>query len=453
MEQEIRLCTTSDGVRIAYSAIGEGPPVVWVPGWVSHLELDWEIPPIRTRWEAYAEQFTLIRLDKRGTGLSDRKVHDYSLEARVRDLEAVVDHLKLRRFALVGYSEGGPICMAYAAAYPRRVSRLVLIGTFARGDEVGGSQELRDGLLAIVKAEWGLGSKVMSDLFLGDSASPASQQVLTEYQRRGASAEDAYAMALAILQIDVGPLLAKIKAPTLVITARDDRTAPVELGRKIAAGISGARFLSIEGGHVPLGEHDVRMHEAVRSFLLEEQLSAAKPKRAVESPSSAPLTILFTDMASSTALTQRLGDAKAQEILRTHNTIVREALKAHDGSEIKHTGDGIMASFAASSKALECAVAIQRAVAAYVEEHPEVPLGVHIGLNTGEPIAEDEDLFGTAVQLAARIAAKAAGGEILASDVVRQLVAGKGFLFADRGETALRGFEDPVRLYEVRWQE
>ena len=132
---------------------------------------------------------------------------------------------------------------------------------------------------------------------------------------------------------------------------------------------------------------------------------------------------------------------------------MREALKAHGGAEIKHTGDGIMASFPSASGALECAVAVQQAVAAHVEQHPEAPLSVYIGLNAGEPIAEEEDLFGTAVDLARRICDQARGGEILASDVVRQLAAGKGFLFADRGETALRGFEDPVRLYEVRWRE
>ena len=163
------------------------------------------------------------------------------------------------------------------------------------------------------------------------------------------------------------------------------------------------------------------------------------------------VTILFTDMEGSTSLTQRLGDAKAQEVLRTHNRIVRDALKAHTGSEIKHTGDGIMASFASASRALECAIAIQRALAQHNESNPDTPIRVRIGLNAGEPIVEEKDLFGTAVQLAARICAQAEPGEILAPIVVRELAAGKGFLFSDRGDVVLRGFEDPVRLYEVRW--
>jgi class 3 adenylate cyclase len=184
-------------------------------------------------------------------------------------------------------------------------------------------------------------------------------------------------------------------------------------------------------------------------------------------------TILFTDVEESTALTQRLGDARARDVLRTHERMVREALRAHGGAEVKTMGDGFMASFSSATRALECAIAMQRAFAEHNErllrqaqdarqaqdEHAEpVEVRVRIGLNAGEPIAEEaetgrEDLFGTAVILAARIAAKAEGGEIMASEAVRQIVAGKGFLFSDRGDTALRGFEDPVRLYEVRWRE
>ena len=174
----------------------------------------------------------------------------------------------------------------------------------------------------------------------------------------------------------------------------------------------------------------------------------------------------MTDVEGSTALTQRLGDARAREVLREHERMVREALKSHGGAEVKTMGDGFMASFSSATKALECAIAMQRAFAAHNESADARPstgsgraevIRIRIGLNAGEPIAEEDpdgrsDLFGTAVILAARIAAKAEGGEILTSDTVRGLVAGKKFLFADRGDAALRGFEDPVRLYEVRWQ-
>jgi class 3 adenylate cyclase len=163
-------------------------------------------------------------------------------------------------------------------------------------------------------------------------------------------------------------------------------------------------------------------------------------------------TIMFTDMEGSTAQTQRLGDAEAQSLVRLHNNVVGEALASHGGSQVKHTGDGIMASFLTASSAVECAIAIQQAFAAHNEVHAREQVMLRIGINAGEPVAEGDDLFGTAVQLAARVCARAEPGEVLTSDVVRQLVAGKGFLFADDGEADIRGFEDHVRLYEVRWR-
>ena len=169
--------------------------------------------------------------------------------------------------------------------------------------------------------------------------------------------------------------------------------------------------------------------------------------------STAVVTVMFTDLENSTATRVRLGDAKAQEILRAHNTIVREALSNYDGKEIKHTGDGIMASFPTGSGAIGCAIAIQKNVKSYLEEHPELPLQVYLGLNAGEPIAEGQDLFGTSVDLAARICDHAQPGQILVSDVVRQLAAGKTFHFSDLGQPELRGFKDPVRLWAVSWRE
>ncbi|MCH7699771.1 MAG: adenylate/guanylate cyclase domain-containing protein [Chloroflexi bacterium] len=188
---------------------------------------------------------------------------------------------------------------------------------------------------------------------------------------------------------------------------------------------------------------------------INEFLNAEVPsQRAVASaqPISDVLTVLFTDMEASTTLADQFGDAAAQEVRRAHNEIVRAALAADGGNEIKHTGDGIMASFTTASSALDCAIAIQRGVAAHKEEHPDSPLGVYVGLNAGEPIAEEGDLFGTSINLAARICDHAEAGQILTANVVRELAAGKDFLFSDLGETELRGFEDPVKLWELRWR-
>jgi class 3 adenylate cyclase len=448
MEQEIRFCTTSDGVRIAYATVGHGPPLVVAWGWVGHLEFEWHDPDWRAFLEALAERRLLVRFDKRGTGLSDRDAQDLSIEGHVRDLETVVDTLGLEHFALVGMSEGGPTAIVYTARHPERVSRLLLYGSWHRWPY--SSQDIGP-LLALVRVQWGMGSAALSSLFV-PSGDPAKAATFTELQRVAASGETAARWIEALVDVDTTSLLKGIQVPTLIVHRRRDSLVPFEVARELATLIPDARLQPLEGDiHVAFWGDSQAVLDAVNRFLREEE-----PEARVEVPtavSGAPLTILFTDMEGSTTLTQRLGDAKAQEVLRTHNAIVRGALKAHAGTEIKHTGDGIMASFTSASRALECAIAIQRALAQHNESNPDTPIRVRVGLNAGEPVAEEKDLFGTAVQLAARIAAKAEGEEILVSDTLRGLVAGKGFLFADRGEVALRGFEDPVRLFEVRWRE
>jgi class 3 adenylate cyclase len=223
----------------------------------------------------------------------------------------------------------------------------------------------------------------------------------------------------------------------------------VDIATGLASRIPDARLVLLEGASaIPFLGDTGALSRAIDDFLGEGE---SAPARAQPVAAGGLCTILFTDVEGSTVLTQRLGDAKAREVLRNHERIVREALRTHGGAEVKAMGDGFMASFSSATRALECAIAMQRVFAGHSESAKE-PIRVRVGLNAGEPIAEEEDLFGTAVNMAARIAAKAEGGEILASDVVRQLVAGKGFLFSDRGDVALRGFEDPVRLYEVRWQ-
>ena len=246
---------------------------------------------------------------------------------------------------------------------------------------------------------------------------------------------------------DLSDLLPQVSAPTLVLHHSGIKYVTMEVTRDLAARLPAARMHIVEGTYADNGEELV---DTIDEFLGESAEPAGQP------PAPGGLvTILFTDIEASTSTRQRLGDAKAQELLRTHNTIVRGALVANGGSEIKHTGDGIMASFPLATGALACAIAIQQGLDA---EQAETPLRVYIGLNAGEPIAEEGpdgrvDLFGTSIDLAARICDKAQPGEILVSDVVRQLAAGKEFLFSDLGETELRGFEDPVKLWEVRWRE
>jgi class 3 adenylate cyclase len=223
----------------------------------------------------------------------------------------------------------------------------------------------------------------------------------------------------------------------------------VGVARELASCVPDARLVLLEGQSLMpfLGDTDAVL-QAIDEFLDEGEEAAAggEPPEA-----GAFRTILFTDVEGSTALTQRLGDARARELLREHERIVREALKAHGGSEVKTMGDGFMASFSSATKALECAIAVQRAFAEH-NETAEESIRVRVGVNAGEPIAEEEDLFGTAVNEAARITAAAKGGEILVSNVVRELAKGKDFLFSDVGERQLKGLDEPVRLFEVRWR-
>jgi pimeloyl-ACP methyl ester carboxylesterase len=236
MQQKVQFCTTSDGVQIAFSVMGEGYPLVLVPGWVSHLELDMEPgAPGRAYYEEFARHFTLIRYDKRGTGLSDRNVSDFTLEPRLLDLDAVIDRLKLHRYALRGVSEGGPVAIAHAVRHADRVSHLVLQGTYAHL----GRSETTDALISLVKAEWGLGSATMASLFV-PSAPKDMQDLFVRYQREGANRNDAAAMLAANVQEDVRALLPQVTVPTLVLHSETDRAVPFEHARRLAGAIPNA---------------------------------------------------------------------------------------------------------------------------------------------------------------------------------------------------------------------
>jgi adenylate cyclase len=213
----------------------------------------------------------------------------------------------------------------------------------------------------------------------------------------------------------------------------------------MAARIRGARFVPLEGDIHVLVLGDVEPIVTAIGDFLAGQEGASVRKRASEGLQ----TIVFTDIVSSTELTQKLGDAGFQELLRAHNQAVRSGLGLMGGTEIKHTGDGIMASFPSASRAITWAIGMQEAVAARNAVEPANPIAVKVGLNAGEPLAEDGDIFGTAVQMARRICDSAGPGQILASDVVRQLAAGKGIEFRDLGKAELKGYAEAVQLYEI----
>ena len=450
MEQEIRFCTSADGTGIAYATYGEptAQALVAVQNFQDPQEVWWKQPLTRALYEGLASRRRLVTFDRRGVGGSQRDVDDLEIPTQVADLAAVVDRLGLESFDLVCWGDGGPLAAAYAVEHPERVGRFVLWTPMMRTwDPV--PQGFLD-LAQSFRANWSLGRRSWSS-FMFPNGPTEMQRWFSNTVRDSMTAEVAARHMEAGIEFDSSANLRNVQAPSLVLANSDSEIVSI---RAVASLIQDARLVTLEGATFTLGVFKSFL-AALQSFL--DEADAESEAAALPVPGGFA-TILFTDMEGSTTLTEKLGDAAAQEVRHAHNDIVRSALSDNGGSEIKHTGDGIMASFATASSGLDAAIAIQRGVAAHKQEHPDSPLGVYVGLNAGEPIAEDDpggrvDLFGTSVNLAARICDHAQPGQIVAADVVRQLAAGKQFLFADLGETELRGFEDPVKLWEVRWRE
>jgi class 3 adenylate cyclase/pimeloyl-ACP methyl ester carboxylesterase len=453
MEPRIQYAKTKDGVSIAFASMGEGPPLVFMPSIpFSHTQLELQIPEWRRWYERLAQRSRLVRYDFRGQGLSDHDVTQYSLDAWLLDLEAVVDHLGLERFALLAMLHAGPVAITYASRRPERISHLILWCTYARAsDYLRSTQAQTMRSLALSTADWELYTETVAHAVMGWGAGAPARQ-LAGLLRESATQEAAQAALRVTGEFDVARSSSEVRSPTLVVHRRQVAIPDVDAARALASQIPDARLAILEGKSIiPLGERD---RDSVVSTI-DEFLGEGEEAEPTEPGGFR--TVLFTDVEGSTALTDRLGDARARELLREHERMVREALESHGGSEVKALGDGFMTSFSSAVRALECAIAMQRAFAEH-NQSAEEPILVRVGLNAGEPIAEDDpdgrsDLYGTAVNLAARITAQGKGGEILASEAVRQIVAGKKFPFSDRGETTLRGFEDPVHVYEVSWRE
>lgn len=266
MEQQIQFCGTKDGSRLAYTSVGKGPPLVVPPPWISHQGMFWQNPYIRRFWERLARHHTLVCYDRPGTGLSDRNRTEFSLDSDLNNLETVIGHLKLRRLALLGISSGGPVAAAYAARYPRRVNRLILYGSFARGETIA-TEEIRALFVSLVRANWGLGAKILADLFI-PSGDPNDVRLFARYQRECATPEIAAKMLDLTFEIDVRHLLAGQRVPTLVLHRERDQVIPLRCGRELASLIPNALFVPLEGAdHIPwLGDSD-SMLRAVADFL------------------------------------------------------------------------------------------------------------------------------------------------------------------------------------------
>lgn len=453
-QPRIQYARTKDGVNIAFFSLGEGLPVIFAPPipW-SHLQLEWEYPGYRRWYEANARGRRVIRYDNRGSGLSDRDVKAFAFADFCQDIDAVADKLGLTRFVLAGISIGGPIAIAYAASHPERVEKLILWCSPSRMEDF--ANPAGEAMRSLRDADWTLFTETVAHAMVAGWGSGEEARLFAQFMRDSVEPSSTFSEAVLSWNIDLEESLPRVQCTTLVLQRRESTFPDTSAARHIAARVPDAELVLLDGGALLpwIGDMD-EVVRATNRFLgvdiADEQRRIAPSSKVT---ASGLVTILFTDIEGSTTLTQQIGDAAAQEIVHTHNEIVREALRKHGGSETKHTGDGIMASFPLASGAIEAAIDIQRAVAENNRAHPGTALNVRVGLNAGEPVIEDEDMFGTAVQMARRVCDAAEPGTILVTDVVRQLAAGKRYLFAETAETTLRGFEDPVRLYEVRWPE
>ncbi len=448
---------TSDGIRIAFAVAGHGPIIVRVPGLpFVNAQLDYREG---TFYDQLCARATVVTFDPRGTGLSDRAVQDVSLEARLLDLTAVVDKLGLATFTLHGMGLSGPLVVVYAVDHPDRVTHLILDDTFARTADYG--DMVRNRAYLQLAEDWEAFTETVA--WMIRRGTPEENDWYAKFLRTCVSPEMARRMYEAVATDDVTELLPRVAAPTLVIQHTTDAHL-VDLARDLVARIPQARLALLDN---TVRDDSLTVLPALDDFLgLEAPRSTdsfAEAPHTHEHTLAAFRTILFTDVVSHTEIMRRLGDAAGRAVLREHERLTRSVLAHHDGTEVKTTGDGFMASFASVMAAVECAIALQREFDAHDWSSAlgdglgggsgSKGLSIRVGLNAGEPIAEEGDYFGSTVIVAARIADQASGGEILASNVVRELCAGKGFLFSDRGESVLRGFEDPVRIYEIRWRD
>ena len=438
---ETRYAKSGD-VNIAYQVVGDGPvDLVYVPGWVSNLEVAWEHPGMSRFYRRLAAFSRLILFDKRGTGLSDRVALEHlpTLEQRMDDVRAVMDEVGSERAVVMGHSEGGNMCVLFAATYPERTEALVTIGIYVKrvwspDYPWAPTPEARQEWLDSLAEGWG-GAVDLATL----APSVAGDEVFTRwwsrYLRMSAGPQAAVALGRMNTQIDVRAVLPTIRVPTLVLQSVGDRDVNVEEARYIAARIPSARLVELPGSdHLPWTSEQDALLDEVEAFVTGER-PRVRPDRVLA-------TVLFTDIVDSTAWVGRLGDAGWRARLEEHQRMVRGELERHRGREVKTTGDGFLATFDGPARAIRCARGIRDGAG-------RLGLAVRAGVHAGECEVMGEDVGGIAVHIAARVLDQAGSGEVMVSRTVKDLVAGSGLEFEDRGESELKGLEGSWRLYAV----
>jgi class 3 adenylate cyclase len=436
MEPRIQYAKTSDGVSIAYCVLGEGTPLVYASNVWGDLQWYLHDDASRRGVDALVESgWKVIRYDGRGSGSSQRDVTDFSLEGRVRDLQAVVDHVGIEPFVLCGYGQGGPPAIAWSVEHPERVSHLALINSFASGsayyDRIPAMRALIN-LRSMAQEQWEFFTITLASAATG-FRDAARAKATAQLFRRSMSPEAFISSVDASRQSDVSELLPRVRVTSLVVA--DSSGFDTEgLSRHLASSIPGACFVATD-------DYTKELH----AFVLDRTME----KRAAPLSASATAVILFADIADSTPLTERLGDAAFREKARAVDEALRSAICEHGGTPVegKLLGDGVLATFASAKDAIDAALACGEAGG-----HAGLPL--HLGIHAGDVIREDDNVFGGAVTIASRISDLAPPGEVLVSQTVRDLArTSAGVSFEDRGERELKGVGDLVRLYAVRRNE
>ncbi|HVF43165.1 MAG TPA: alpha/beta fold hydrolase [Pyrinomonadaceae bacterium] len=433
----------SGEVNIAYQVVGNAPlDIVFVMGWVSHLEYFWREPSFARFLTRLASFSRLILFDKRGTGLSDRVPINKlpTLEQRMDDVRAVMDAVGSERAALIGVSEGGPMCSLFAATYPEKTLALVMMGTYAkrvRDDDYpwAPTAEERRHFFEEIRQHWG-GPVGLEERAPTVAHDPRFREWWATYLRMGASPGAALALTQMNAEIDVRHVLPSVHVPTLVIHRADDQCLKVEEGRYVAGRIPGARYVELPGrDHLPfVGDQDVILDE------VEEFLTGA---RHAHEPDRVLATVLFTRIVDTQERASRLGAGRWQGIIQGLRAYVRKEVEWFRGREIDMVGDRPLAIFDGPARAVRCAYAI-------VEYASRLGVEMRAGLHTGECDVVDGKVGGVAPEIGVRVANRAAAGEVLVSNTVKDLVAGSGIRFEDRGEHALGRVLGEWRLFGVR---
>ena len=430
----------SGDVSIAYQVVGEGPfDLVMVPGFVSHVEMVWEMPLAARVLERLSKFSRLILFDKRGTGLSDPVVGAPTLEERMDDVRAVMDAAGSERAALLGVSEGAPMSLLFGATYPARTTALVLYGGMARtteADDYPFSAPAEALMQSSMEMAEYIGEGVMLEVMAPTFAEmPGAREMFMRFQRYAATPAMMVQMFMMFLDIDVRAILPMVHVPTLVLHRRGDRAVNRHAAEWMAERIPGAKYVELPGiDHMMFaGDTDTLVDE------IEEFLTGAR--RAIE-VDRVLATVMFTDIVGSTQKASALGDTLWREVLERHHTLVARELERFRGREVKQLGDGFLATFDGPARAIRCGLALAQA-------SREAGLEIRVGLHTGEVEVMGDDVGGIAVHIAARVGAKAETGEVLVSSTVKDLVAGSGIAFSERGTHTLKGIPDEWKLFAV----